>query len=67
MAGCLKWLVLGFTPVGEDPAMQLAMDALVGAAIFIAVLSAAWWIAGRPPGAERDLLTVLGRLGRRLA
>jgi O-antigen/teichoic acid export membrane protein len=66
MAGCLKWLGLGFTPVTEGFAGQLAVDIAVGAVIFTTVLSAAWLIAGRPEGAERDLLTVLGLLGRRL-
>ena len=66
MAGGLVWLGLGFTSVPQGFAIHLIANVATGAAIYVAVLAVAWWAAGRPIGPERDLLNVLGRIGRHL-
>jgi O-antigen/teichoic acid export membrane protein len=63
MTGCLLWLGLGFTPVDDGFALRLVVAVAAGASIYAAVLAGAWVAAGRPDGAERDLLAIVNRLG----
>ncbi|HEY0426093.1 MAG TPA: oligosaccharide flippase family protein, partial [Rhodopila sp.] len=62
MATVLFGTGLGWTD-DADP-MLLAEAVFAGAAIYTAVLLAAWALAGRPAGSETDLLTVLRRAVR---
>jgi lipopolysaccharide exporter len=67
MAVSLIWLGLGFTPVTEQFAANLTLDAVTGAAIYAMVLGTVWLAVGRPDGPERDLINVLSRVARRTA
>jgi len=54
---------------GASPAAlthQLALGVAVGAAVYATVLLTAWLAAGRPPGAETDLLAFARRMLSRL-
>jgi lipopolysaccharide exporter len=73
MATVLLRMGLGeHTPEARPGALaqQLAVAVIVGAAVYTIVLLAAWFAAGRPAGAETDLLALarrmLGRVGRTL-
>jgi O-antigen/teichoic acid export membrane protein len=75
MAIALWQLGLGWLPAppAEAGAAARLLGAAVplGAATFTAVLALAWWVSGRPQGAESDLLAYLSKgavgLRRRLA
>jgi len=59
MAGAVGW------PSGSG-VLALAGAVASGALVYGAVLLACWWGAGRPPGAEADLLGLVNRLALRL-
>jgi peptidoglycan biosynthesis protein MviN/MurJ (putative lipid II flippase) len=48
-------------------AQQLAVAVVVGVATYSVVLLAAWFAAGRPPGAETDFLALARQLSGRVA
>ena len=67
--GCLATLAMAavLTAAGlgvdvEAPARSLLLAALTGAAVYAGVQLGAWLLCGRPAGAERDLLTLVGRM-----
>jgi hypothetical protein len=66
MAAALIWLGLGFAPAADAFTRHLLTDATVGATIYGTVVILAWIAAGRPDGPERDVLTVLHSIGRKL-
>jgi O-antigen/teichoic acid export membrane protein len=66
MAAALIWLGLGFAPAADAFTRHLLTDSTVGAAIYGTVVILAWIAAGRPDGPERDVLTVLHSIGRKL-
>ena len=66
MAAALFWLGLGFAPVADAFARHLLTDATIGAAIYGAVVILTWTAAGCPDGPERDVLTLLHSIGRKL-
>jgi O-antigen/teichoic acid export membrane protein len=71
MAAVLLWSGFGGqgTAAVSNPQLVLELLAAVttGAAIYIVTLFALWLVAGRPAGAEANLLTLLQRLAVRLA
>ena len=71
MGGCLLMSGLGFVPVADQFALHLALQASVGAAVYVLCIVSMWVAIGRPPGPERDLLNVgasiLRNAGRRLS
>jgi hypothetical protein len=70
MVALLWSLDMAWTPSGAVGALGLAGDAgvrsLLGAACYAAVLTASWFIVGRPDGAERHVLSTLGSVLRRV-
>lgn len=52
----------------EPPGLRLLVGISAGGPLFLATLGGLWWLAGRPPGAERTLIVqlgaLLGRVGR---
>jgi O-antigen/teichoic acid export membrane protein len=69
MAVVLSRTGFGWQTVAANPATlvrQLLIAIGLGAAVYSAVLLAAWMAAGRPSGAETDLLALIRRLGSRL-
>jgi len=66
MAGVLVWLGLGLAAATTAPWRDLLLTAGVGALIYATVTGLAWVAVGRPDGPERDLLSVLGGVWRRL-
>jgi lipopolysaccharide exporter len=66
MAGALVWLGLGLAASADAPWHALLGTTGVGAAVYAAVTGLAWVAAGRPDGPERDLLSVVGGVLRRL-
>jgi O-antigen/teichoic acid export membrane protein len=67
MAAGLIWLGLGFAPAAAAFLRHLLTSAAAGAAIYATVVTLAWVASGRPDGPERDLLTLVGSVARRLA
>jgi O-antigen/teichoic acid export membrane protein len=66
MAAVLISTGLGWHAAGEaHPATALAEGVALGAAAYAACVAALWTIAGRPPGAEQDMLAVLAGIARR--
>jgi len=66
MAAVLATTGLGWTAVDGTPAAlakHMAVASGTGAALYAAVLFAAWFLSGRPRGAEADLLELLRRSG----
>jgi lipopolysaccharide exporter len=61
MAGALAWSGLGWRD--EDGILLLAEAVGVGSLAYVVVLLGCWMAAGRPAGAERDVLAVLRRFG----
>lgn len=60
MAACLAAARLGWT---DDAGLATLLQAgLLGAMVYLATLAAAWRLAGRPEGAEADVLRLLRRL-----
>jgi len=57
MAGVLWTIGLGWSD--EAGARVLIEGSLAGAAVYAGVLLGSWRLAGRPPGAEADVLTLL--------
>jgi len=58
---------LGWEPIGRGNALLLTMvTATVGGLLFTATNLLAWIAAGRPAGAEADVLTMLRRFARRI-
>ena len=56
---------LGWAPPPPDTAAAMAEAAMavpLGMASYAGVLWALWWLAGRPPGAEADMLSLLRRM-----
>jgi O-antigen/teichoic acid export membrane protein len=66
MAGVLTWAGLGFTPVADSYMAHMLITALAGSAVYAATLWLTWMASGRPDGPERDMLTLLTSLRRRL-
>jgi lipopolysaccharide exporter len=69
MAGVLLRLGLSEHVAGARPAaliQQLLVAVIVGAAVYTSVLLAAWFAAGRPAGAETDLVGLVRRMLTRL-
>jgi O-antigen/teichoic acid export membrane protein len=69
MAAVLLRTGLGEHIAGASPAAlarQLAVAVFVGAAVYTTVLLAAWFAAGRPAGAETDVLALARRMFGRL-
>ncbi len=57
MAGALWLSGLGWT---DDTGVQILAEAIAaGAIVYTAALWGSWWLAGRPAGAETDLLALL--------
>jgi len=49
---------------GEDMAGtigQLALGGLTGAAAYAILIMALWWLAGRPEGAEADIVAMIAK------
>jgi O-antigen/teichoic acid export membrane protein len=70
MAAVLLGSGLGVHAVAPESgalAQQLAVAVATGAAVYGVVLLAAWFAAGRPPGAETDFLALARRLSDRIA
>jgi lipopolysaccharide exporter len=62
MAAILKGTDIGWS---DDPGTPLLLEAATaGAAIYIAVLTTSWLLAGRPDGAETDIVRLLRRATR---
>jgi lipopolysaccharide exporter len=60
---------LGWVPVVADQwelILNIAMTGVLGAAIYVLALLGAWWLIGRPPGAERFLLDISFGILRRV-
>jgi lipopolysaccharide exporter len=66
MAAVLVRLGLGLAPAPAAPWHHLLATIAAGALVYTAALGLAWLAAGRPDGAERDLLTLAGSVLRRL-
>ena len=70
MVACLSALGQAWTPTTVIGAVPIAMDLFgrsgVGALAYTAALMALWLSAGRPDGAERYLLRIVGKLGRKV-
>src|SRR5437763_5467431 len=64
MAAAITWFRADF--VGLSTAVELLVRMFAGAAVFIATLTLAWLLAGRPDGVERDFLTHAGSYGKTL-
>ena len=70
MAVVLSRTGFGWQTVAADPATlvrQLLVAISLGAAVYGVALLAAWLAAGRPSGAETDLLALIRGMSRRLA
>ena len=65
MVGVMTQAGLGWGATAGAGAITLLLDVLlriaVGATAYAAALFVMWWAVGRPPGAERDVLGLLGR------
>jgi O-antigen/teichoic acid export membrane protein len=59
-------LLSGFGGQAANPALALLGGVAIGAAVYFAVLLVLWTLAGRPEGAEADVLTLLARLCKRI-
>jgi len=69
MAAALLQTGLGGHRAATSPAalaQQLALAVIVGAVVYTSVLLAAWFAAGRPAGAETDLVALVRRTLSRL-
>ena len=58
--GVMAVVLWGFG-LGWAPGDRLAVSVVVGAGVFVLALLGAWLLAGRPAGAEADLLGLVGR------
>lgn len=65
-AAVMGTVVLQFHPELEWRVLSLAHDVALGAGIFTLVLLTAWWLSGKPAGAESALLETAARQWRRL-
>jgi O-antigen/teichoic acid export membrane protein len=66
MAVVLIWLGLGFNPVADAFVAHMSMTAAAGVLVYSAAIALTWLASGSPEGPERDLLTLLNSVGRRL-
>jgi O-antigen/teichoic acid export membrane protein len=64
MAAVVSRLDLGASTTVAGLVGPLAAAVLAGALSYVTLMLALWWLAGRPPGAEADLLAALGGLRR---
>jgi O-antigen/teichoic acid export membrane protein len=67
MAAVLNWAGLGWTyrnPVNAQCLLDLLLAVGLGAGVYAASLLASWLAAGRPDGAEADVLAIVRRLAR---
>ena len=63
MAGAVLWVRTApppAPPLGEA-VLWLSLEAGAGAFVYLASVLAAWWLSGRPEGAEATVLHTLGR------
>ncbi len=65
MAAALAALGPGWREAAGSPAAGLVQATLLGAVLYAATVALCWRAAGRPPGAERDLLGLVARAARR--
>jgi lipopolysaccharide exporter len=65
-AAVMAWVLAAVGPGwSDDTGIASLLEAVVGgAAIYLAVLLSSWLLAGRPDGAETDVLALLRRLAR---
>jgi hypothetical protein len=70
MVACLNALGLAWTATTASGALPVILDLLdragIGAVVYAVALMALWLLVGRPDGAERYLLRILGKLGGKL-
>jgi lipopolysaccharide exporter len=62
MAFAVSWLNVGadtLTPDLSSLMMHLALAVFVGAGSYSVLILALWWLTGRPPGAEADILSAI--------
>jgi hypothetical protein len=52
-AGMVCAVRLGHATSIANPLVTLALDIVLGAAVYLVLLAGLWWIAGRPRGVER--------------
>lgn len=64
----IAMILLGLGMVSTESAfvVHLATASVIGALIYTAIVTATWIAAGRPDGPERDMLTLIGSIARRL-
>ena len=68
MAGLLTWLGLGWAPAAGASAadfLNLVLAIGVGAASYSGAVLVLWWAAGRPDGAETEILGAIGVVWRK--